>query len=285
MSRSPTTRQRRHWQTPFASLAMALSISATSAAIADEPSAPSDPLATLREAEASYDEGNAVVANDGPRAEVLFERSAALYEQVAGSGIDNADLWFNLGNAYAQSGENGRAIGAYLNALRLDPGNAAVTQNLAHVRRNLAEPPTDQADWLDGTAAIWQRIGLNTRQTISIVAWLSFWCLAAAGLLHNWSGRASWRATLWATGTVFALSGTTVAIDLTRLYLHPSGVTLPAELIARKGNGEGFSPSFEKPLPSGTEFRLLEERPGWLNVELADGKSGWVRAADTLVAR
>ncbi len=285
MSRSPTTTRVRHLAVPGISLALALVLGTAALAAVDEATTMPDPLAMVREAEASFDEGNAVVATDAPRAAVLFERSAALYEQVAGSGVDNALLWFNLGNAYAQASENPRAIGAYLNALRLAPGTAAVAHNLAHVRNTLGEYAAPQPDWLDGAAGLWQQIGLGTRETISLVAWISFWCLAAAGLLHGWSARTSWRATLAASAAVFVLSGTTVAIDLTRQYLHPPGVTLPGEVIARKGNGEGFTPAFERPLASGTEFQLLEERPVWLNVELADGKSGWIRAADALVAR
>lgn len=267
------------------SAALTLGLSALAPAIAEEAATLSDPLAVLREAESAFDQGNSVVATDAPRAQVHFDRSASLYEQVVGSGVDNALLWFNLGNAYAQAGQNARAIGAYLNAQRLDPGNDAVAHNLDHVRKNIGEVAPPQSDWLDGAAALWQRVGLSTRETTGMVAWVSLWCLAAAGLLHGWSTRTSWRATLAACGAVFVLTGTTVAIDLTRQYLHPPGVTLPDEVIARKGNGEGFSPSFEKPLPSGTGFQLLEERPGWLNVQLADGKSGWIRAADALVAR
>ncbi len=285
MSCRPIATRGRALAIPCLSMALTLGFGAEALAAVDEATTMPDPLAMLREAEASFDAGNAVMATDAPRAAVLFERSAALYEQVAGSGVDNALLWFNLGNAYAQASENPRAIGAYLNALRLAPGNAAVAHNLAHVRNTLGEYAAPQPDWLDGAAGLWQQIGLSTRETIGLVAWISFWCLAAAGLLYGWSSRTSWRATLAACGAVFVLSGTTVAIDLTRQYLHPPGVTLPGEVIARKGNGDGFTPAFERPLASGTEFQLLEERPGWLNVELADGKSGWIRAADALVAR
>jgi hypothetical protein len=31
------------------------------------------------------------------------------------------------------------------------------------------------------------------------------------------------------------------------------------------------------------ECRLLEERPGWLRIELPDGRSGWIRSDQAVV--
>jgi len=45
----------------------------------------------------------------------------------------------------------------------------------------------------------------------------------------------------------------------------------------RKGNGEGYAPQFEQPLHEGVEFTILEQRGGWMHIELTDGNSGWVR--------
>ena len=51
----------------------------------------------------------------------------------------------------------------------------------------------------------------------------------------------------------------------------------------RKGNGDGFDAALAEALPVGTECRILESRPGWLEVELGDSLRGWVK--DTSVAR
>jgi tetratricopeptide (TPR) repeat protein len=41
------------------------------------------------------------------------------------------NAWVNLGNAYEQLGDHAQAVGAYSQALRLDPGNGATKTNLA----------------------------------------------------------------------------------------------------------------------------------------------------------
>jgi SH3-like domain-containing protein len=51
-------------------------------------------------------------------------------------------------------------------------------------------------------------------------------------------------------------------------------------VVVRKGNGEGYDPQFEQPLHDGIEFRVIEQRGGWLRIELADGNQGWVRSRE-----
>ena len=59
---------------------------------------------------------------------------------------------------------------------------------------------------------------------------------------------------------------------------HRDGVVLTDDVVVRKGNSEGFEPQFLEPLHQGVEFRVLEQRTGWLSIELPDGKTGWIRA-------
>jgi hypothetical protein len=55
-----------------------------------------------------------------------------------------------------------------------------------------------------------------------------------------------------------------------------SGVVTVSEIVARQGDGPNYAPSFEAPLHAGTEFEVLEQRPGWLHIELSDGSEGWI---------
>ena len=57
-----------------------------------------------------------------------------------------------------------------------------------------------------------------------------------------------------------------------------AGVLVVEEAVVRKGNGEGFEPQFEQPLHEGVEFRVLDARGDWLQIELPDEKTGWIRA-------
>ena len=61
--------------------------------------------------------------------------------------------------------------------------------------------------------------------------------------------------------------------------LHPVGVLTATNVVLRSGNGEGFGPVVEEPLYEGVEFTILEQRPGWWRIALADGTTGWVSDA------
>ena len=42
-------------------------------------------------------------------------------------------------------------------------------------------------------------------------------------------------------------------------------------------NKKGYYPaSFKDPLHAGTEFDLLEQRPGWFHITLSDDNEGWI---------
>ena len=47
-------------------------------------------------------------------------------------------------------------------------------------------------------------------------------------------------------------------------------------MIARKGDGDTYEPSFKEPLHAGAEFKLMENRGEWYQVELADGQRCWI---------
>jgi hypothetical protein len=42
------------------------------------------------------------------------------------------------------------------------------------------------------------------------------------------------------------------------------------------GDADTYQPSFKEPLHAGSEFRLIEKRPGWWRVELENGDRTWI---------
>jgi tetratricopeptide (TPR) repeat protein len=95
----------------------------------------SSPLTLLAErARAAYDQNR-------------FEEAGSLYEVLADSGGDGADVHYNLGNCYLRTGELGRAILEYRRALRYEPGleparhNLEVARELLPSRKTAWQPP------------------------------------------------------------------------------------------------------------------------------------------------
>lgn len=60
----------------------------------------------------------------------------------------SAKLYYNLGNSYYRLGEMGNAILAYERALRLDPSDDDVRNNLAFVNARITDRPGERGTFL-----------------------------------------------------------------------------------------------------------------------------------------
>lgn len=251
------------------------------------PSTPVQRLAAASEAQQLFDEACALEAKDPTAAQERFEASARLYQRIADSGVRNGQLQYNLGNAYAKAGDASRAIVSYLAAERLLPGNPDVADALSHARAmtGIALGPASGATALDRAARAWAPVPLDVRTWLAIGAWLAVWGTVAAGILTGWTARVPWRSAIAVVAMIGILPAVTVGVDVLRTSLDRPGVLVGDAVVLRKGNGDGFSPAVAETLRSGSEFVMLEERPGWLRIRLPSGQTGWIRQADALVCR
>lgn len=237
------------------------------------------------EAQRLFDEAAALETRDQVAARAGFSEAASIYRRIADSGVSNGDLMLNLGNSLMKSGEPSRAVAAYLDAERLLPGDARVQDALAHARAATSTRlgPATGAGALDRVASTWSAASLSARTWVAMAAWLALWAAVAAGIVTGWRRGVPWRSAIVAAAVMAALPAATVGVDLLRTSLDRPGVVIADAVVLRKGNGEGFAPAVAESLPSGAEFTMLEERPGWLRIRLPDGQSGWIRQGDALV--
>lgn len=263
--------------------AMIATWTATGAVAAqDVATPPFDPLRTLREAEADYDLGIELLASRPNEAEAAFAKSAAGFESVIDSGVENARLHFNLGNALLQSGDRGGAIVEYLRAGALDPADPDIAANLAFARSQVPGRPAigEDPSIADRLATWWHVVPLRWRAAIALGLWMLFWSLLVvrqAGVApRTGERRLPWPAVLGVTATLALVLGATVVLDLDGLGNSGRAVVVSDGVVLRKGNGDGFAPEALQPLESGIECRVIEHRPGWTRIGLDDGRSGWL---------
>ncbi len=69
-----------------------------------------------------------------------YAAAASLYEQLTAKGISNPDLLFNLGNAYAQSGNAEQAAESFARAAQMAPRDAQITISLKMIGESLPLP-------------------------------------------------------------------------------------------------------------------------------------------------
>lgn len=240
------------------------------------------PQETLATAQQRYDEATALQPTDAAAARVKFEAAEQGFQRLVDGGAVNGPLLYNLGNTQLQQGRIGAAIANYLRAQRLMPGDPRLQANLAHARAQVKDRMDAGGGLLyEDVAGWWHLMPQPVRWWLGLLLWLGAWALLVTRLLAPASPSAHARLTpamAWTAVVVGGVLLATVAADTLAPVLRPQGVTLVDGVELRKGNGEGFQKAIEQPLSQGVEFRVIDERPGWLQIVLPDGKGGWIRA-------
>ena len=231
----------------------------------------------LSEARSAYDAGVAALRTDPEQAAQSFADSTRRFEQLVNDDVINGRLHYNLANAYLQMDKVGQAILHYRVAEKLIPGDANLRHNLRYARSLVQSHIADSGPRaLTGALLAWHRgTTVRARMAVFLAAYALCWILLTGNLVapRPWF---RWPALLAAV--VWIGCGVSVTADLVGAVQNREGVVLTDNVVIRKGNSEGFEPQFQEPLHQGVEFRVLEQRTGWLSIELADGKTGWIRA-------
>lgn len=248
------------------------------------PSSEGDQAARLARALAAFDSAVAEKARSGAEAQKLYRESLAEFTALLDEGVRTGALHYNIGNTYVRLGDVGRAIAHYRRALRLDPGDEAARKNLEVARKmceaKIAKPATSA--FLE-TLLFWHfDTSIAARLRFTLATYTLFWAIMLLMLLtpRRIPGL-TWTAVVFA---VLGLVGmASVGWDKAAAANRVEGVITADRVTLRKGNGEYYDPQFDRPLPAGVEFRVLESRQDvqgspWYHVELPDKKDGWLRA-------
>lgn len=273
------------------SIAVIALLGARPAAAQDPVAPPAPPLersamtneSLLEAAQRSYEQGIAQGGGTNPQSRRLLEEAREGFVALTRRGIRNGRLYFNIANTHMQLGELGPAILYYRRALHLARGEPAILHNLdaaRKLRRMTFARPTVSAvrdtlfAWHDHTSPA-------SRLRVAMGAYGCFWLLMLVGLRAGRRPTVVWLGVL--TGLVAAAAGCSVAYEQLATAQNQEGVIMQSEVVLRKGNGRYYDPALVQPLPEGVEFRVLASREDvtgatWLQVELPDGKEGWLPA-------
>jgi len=216
-----------------------------------------------------------------------FDGAAAAYQHALDQGARRADVYYNLGNAWLQGGDVGRAIASYRRAERLAPRDPDIQANLALARGRVVDavPAGDPGDL--GPLGL---VGLAER----LRAWLSpgemgstalalWWALAV--VFVGWRRRAGRGRTMWGRATLIAaaLLGTALAVRGAWAWVdasRPAAVVVAESIPAAAGPGPASQFPAVDTLHAGAEVTIAETRAHWVRVSTPDGRElGWLPAA------
>lgn len=231
---------------------------------------------TFMQANDAFRKGNSL-ADDHSAAQQYYAQAILGYERIInGAKISNSKLFYNLANAYMLKGDIGRAILNYRNAEKLDRTDADIQKNLAFAR-------SQRLDTVDVAAGkkVLERL-FFWHYGLSMKAKLTAACIAfavACLLLTTriWFPAVRGTLVLFAAMAIVTLClATSVVVDRHFEVNNRGGVIVAESVEARTGDGAGYPLSFKEPLHAGTEFEVIEQRPGWWHIRLADEKDAWI---------
>ena len=206
-----------------------------------------------------------------------YAEAAQQYEALIDRGYSDAALYFNLGNAYLENGDLGRAILNYLRARELSPRDPDIRANLDLTRGMTADRiAAERGPLIESLSYFGHRWG--TPDELGIAAIL-LWAASGVsiGALLVWRVFPLRRALRVATifSTVAAAMSLLLVVSMT--YANPydnTGVVTAAAVEIVTGPGAQYPEEFT--LYSGAQVRVADHRRGWLRIELPGGElRGW----------
>ena len=236
--------------------------------------------AILQDALRQFDQAVALNDDTTPKAQRLYREALRGFEHLVNDGVHNGDLYYNIANTHMRQGAPGRAIVNYRRALRLQPGDQDVRDNLRFARER-CRTYTEGGTILE-TIFFWHySTAPSARSRVALAAYVVCWSLLMLRLFL----RRRYQVFTWLTPAVAIVAvstGLSVAWDMHVAESRAEGVVTTDGSVLRKGNGEGYQPQLDDPLHEGVEFRILEQREDgqanpWYRVELRDGQDGWLR--------
>ena len=219
---------------------------------------------TKAEADSAYADGN-------------YQQAISAYTELLKQG-QNADLYYNLGNAYYRMEETTQAILAYERALLLSPGDADIRFNLQLARTKTVDKMVPQSEFF---VATWYRSLVN-QLSVDGWAYTAFVMLALAivlVLIYLFASPVWLRKVGFFGGLLtllFFLLANLFAWQQKQTLTHRDGAIIIQSAVPVKST----------PAANGTDLFILHEgtkvtvtddaMDGWREVRMPDGKVGWV---------
>ncbi len=235
-----------------------------------------DIQSTFIQANEAFRKANALT-DDAAAAGKLYSQAILGYERIiTDSGVLNSKLFYNLANAYLLKGDIGSAILNYRNAQVLDESDADIRKNLAFARsRRLDEIEVTTEEKVFERLFFWH-YDFSMKYRFA-AACIGFAVVCLAMTIRMWRPAAPGTvAVCIVVGIVTLCLAVSVGVDRHVRINERCGVILADSVEARQGDGPGYPLSFKEPLHAGTEFDLLEQRPGWWHIRLANGSDAWI---------
>lgn len=223
-----------------------------------------------------WEEGNAAYA-DG-----RWSDAAAKYGMIESTGLESAKLYYNLGNAEYKNGNLGAAILNYERALKADPSFSDARYNLEFVESQTQDRIESVPEFI---LKAWTK---KLCYLMDSDGWAVFFIVllaltAAMVLLFLMAPSVAGKRTGFISAIVFfmiasASLGFSVYQKVDYSVRDEAVVMKPVISVKSSPSSDSGTDLFI--LHEGTKVRMMDSVGEWVNVEIADGRQGWVSTSE-----
>ena len=212
-------------------------------------------------------------------AEGRFEDARNSWMQLSSAGLASPELYTNIGDACFKAEDYAHAILYYERALKLDPSYGDARHNLEFARtlvqdRIEAVPEFFLVTWM---RRLGWKLSSDAWAALALVLFAGFLAMLLLFLLGRTPGA---RKAGFFTGiALLLLSAGAVGFASwqKRDYMRAdTAVVVNPVVSVKSAPGAGDARDLFV-LHEGTTLRLLDSVGGWVNIELADGRQGWMK--------
>jgi Bacterial SH3 domain/Tetratricopeptide repeat len=208
-----------------------------------------------------------------------YGEAARIYEQEIARGVQDSAVYFNLGNAYFQQGDMGRAVLNLQRAEQLAPRDADIQANLELARQQTTELfAADLTGPVAVLAGITDWLTVNETAVLVLVFWfLLGFLLLAYRLVDGPRGKRLTQSLALLVLILMLLTGVSLASRSFLQQVLPPGVVVTPSVAISDSPGANGTPGLS--LTGGTKVQVIDQQGDWVRVDSPQGMGEtWVPA-------
>lgn len=221
---------------------------------------------------------NARIFMEGTAAYAKGDWPAAIkaFEQLAGKGIENGRLFYNLGNAYLKNDDLGHALLWYERALKTIPHDPDLKFNYDYALTLTKDEQGEQTSPLLRILFFWKyQLRPETIRWIALILNAVLWVALAVLAIRK---KHRLRPSILLVAAATLIFSATAAFNYVEAARIKNAIILPMEVSVRSGFTATATQLFV--LHAGTKVRVVRRSGEHLLIRYTEDKLGWVERKD-----
>jgi len=203
-----------------------------------------------------------------------YDSAVACFNRVQEEIPENAAVYYNLGNAYYRLNNIGMAVLNYQRALNIDPDYKAASDNLLLAESRISNYIQEVPDLF--FVQWWHTLTSGANANLLGIVSLCLFLLLLGLILLRWLKNPAWFRPQFVGGLIALW-----AVSLLLAFVSAGNAGMKDHAVVM----ENDAPMVNAPqqtkvqsyIPEGSTVQILDQKAGYTEVRLADGRRGWMK--------